>query len=143
MARCIVSRGVSEPIPAVVLNQPATHPAIRNMRIISHSLPWEIRIHIPDSDQDRVITVGLVLEAIHEVMQEDLDVEDWEKKSAVLKKKIHMEMCARLSKEEPSLETRSRVMKIDCLLGCTEFMGLEFFQGECATWLLSLGPAVG
>jgi Family of unknown function (DUF6699) len=143
MARCITSRGVSEPIPAVVLSQPATQPAIRNMRIISDLFPWDIRIHIPGSVHDRVITVGLVLEAIHGVMQEDLAAEEWETKSTTLKKRIHMEMCARLSRVEPSLETKVRVLKTDCLLGSTEFMGLESVsQGEDATWQLSLGPPV-
>lgn len=141
MAQCITSRGVSETVPVSILCQPATRPAVRNMRILCKSFPWDIHIHIPQSEQDKVITVGLVLEAIHGVLQEDLDVEDWERKSSTLKKKIYTEMCARLGRAEPSIEANSRVLKIDCLLGRTEFMGLDSVNqsADANLWLLSLG----
>ena len=142
-ARCITSRGISEPIPDAILTRPATRPAVRDMRIVCDSFPWEVLIRIPKSEDDKVITVGLVLEAIHGVMREKLDVEDWERMSNTLKRKVHAEMCTRLSMEEPSMEATVRVLKIDSLLGRTEFMGMECIDsGEDMTCLLSLGPPV-
>jgi len=114
------------------------------MRIVCEWFPWEILIHIPPSESAKVITVGLVLEAIHGVMREDLDVEDWERMSNTLKKKVHVQMCTRLSMAEPSIEATVRVLKIDSLSGRTEFLGIECVDpSEDTKWLLSLGKLGG
>lgn len=89
----------------------------------------------------KVVTVENVLEAIHRHLQEPLDPNEWEEKCDGARKKIYRAMCERLRMQPPAIEAGGQILKIDCLLYKTSFLGLKPAGPIEQEWFLSLGPA--
>jgi hypothetical protein len=137
-AHRISSRGTLEPIPARILDQPATRPSVRGMRIVCDSLPWDMEIHIPLREPDKVATVGVVLGCIYMTFHDPLEMDEWREKGPALQRKIYGAMSERIRNAPPLIRAESHVLRIDSLLGKTAFMGLKPVESS-GVWSLSLG----
>jgi len=80
-----------------------------------------------------------VLESIHLFLNEPLDDEDWAEYGNVTQTHIYGVMLERFKKAPPSLKPGG-ILKIDCLLNMTRFIGLEPIESNHLEWRVKLGP---
>ena len=139
-ARRLTSRTSVERVTPQFLDQPATEPRVKRMRIVLENHPWDINIHVPPRAPVKYITIGMVLGAIHGVFQAPLVPEEWREHCPADKRKIYKTMCTRLAKSRPSMITDGQVCRIDCALDRTVFLGLRPGGPNPDEWVLSLGP---
>lgn len=139
-ARRVTSRKSVEPVTQHLLDQPATDPPVTKMRIVCDAFKWDINIHIPPRHRERFVSIRVVLDFIYGTLHEPLIPEDWRDICPTDRRKIYKTMLGRLAQSPPSMNADGCVLRIDCLLDRTVFLGLRPGGPSPDEWILSLGP---
>jgi len=117
-------------------SQHATTPPVTALDISCDVLPyrWQIRAR-----NKRGVTVRDVLDAIHNVTQAPLTIEEWERLSIKQQQRIERVFDVRWRDSAiPETERKSGVRRMDCLLQCTRFAGLSMSYDNDFRCILTL-----
>ena len=133
-----IIHGLSVPLSAEVLAQPAMHPTIYYLRIVCDETPdWQITLKFdPNSYREHTgttspyyvppISLGDVLSAIHRTLQEQITHADWARLDITKQNKVNQAYINRC-KATPTMESLLKgqgVKKVDYLLDKVWFKGL-------------------
>ncbi|KAK2462595.1 hypothetical protein APHAL10511_005328 [Amanita phalloides] len=132
-----IMQGQPMPLGLEILQQPATHPPIYRLRIVSDDLPeWPISLEYdPESYREQTgamlvypppISLGDVLAQIHRALHDRISHIDWARLDTKKKGKVTQAFTVRCA-NSPTMEQLVRndgVKKVDYLLDKTWFRGL-------------------
>ncbi|KAJ7459994.1 hypothetical protein B0H11DRAFT_1675145, partial [Mycena galericulata] len=119
-------------------SEPATHPVLPSLTIISSRIPWAITAHASGKTL-RYLTVADVLSAIHQALWLQIDEEHFRLDCVVMTQSgSHSPRRGGKGAQNAGITYRGGMTRLDLLAGKTIFGGLFRSEMGCDVWVLEV-----